>query len=63
MQITQVTFVAKNPKCLSIKPRRYLIDTLDTDEALRAAKKLLMKEKYYYRYRALPPLLIEIHSV
>ena len=62
MKVTQITFIAKNPKCLSIKPKRYLIDSIDTKGALEAAEKLLSKDKYADRYKALPALIVEVHN-
>ncbi len=63
MKISQVTFIAKNVKCVSIKPKRYLINTSCTKEALKAAKKILSEEKHADRYRPLPVLFVEVHSV
>jgi hypothetical protein len=60
MQITQVTFMAKNVKCTSIKPKRYLINTVDLDKALEAASDRLKLEKHYERYIALTPIIIEV---
>ena len=63
MKITQITFIAKNPKCVSIKPKRYLIDSIDTNDALEAAEKLLSEDKHADRYRALPAIIIEVNEV
>ena len=62
MQVTQITFIAKNAKCVSIKPKRYLINTNCTFEALTAANELLQKEKHFELYRALPALIMEVHD-
>lgn len=62
MKVTQVTFVAKNTKCMSIKPIRYFIDTVDLDLAIEAANELLRLEKHFERYVALTPVIIEIHN-
>ena len=63
MQITQVTFIAKNVKCTSIKPKRYLINTVDSVLALEVASERLKLEKHYERYISLTPIIIEILDV
>ena len=63
MKITQITFIDKNPKCVSNKPKRYLINTSDKTEALEEAEKLLREEKHFDRYRALPAITINVHDV
>ena len=60
MQITQVTFIAKNVKCTSIKPKRYLVDTVDSDKALEVASQRLKLKKHYDRYIALTPIIIGV---
>lgn len=62
MIIAQVTFIPKNPKCVSLKIRRYLVDTGDKNEALEVASKLLKAEKHFDKYSALPVLLVNIHD-
>lgn len=62
MQIVQITFVTKNPKCISIKPKRYLINTKCTFDALEEAEKLLSEEKHADRYKPLPALIMEVHE-
>ncbi len=62
-RITQITFIAINAKCVSLKPKRYLFNTTDIIEATKKAKNILSKEKYYDKYRVLPALLIKIHEV
>ena len=63
MQVTQVTFIAKNVKCTSIKPKRYLINTVDEDKALNSANKQLKLEKHYDRYVALTPIIVDVFNV
>ena len=41
MIFKQVTFVPKNPKCVSLKPIRYNIDTVFDDSARMKALSLL----------------------
>ena len=65
MKIAQITFVAKNHKCTSAQPRRYLLNTSNGVKALGAAIELLKQdeEKNFDLYRALPSLFIDIHDV
>tara|TARA_R110000850_G_scaffold100316_4_gene207520 strand:- start:8161 stop:8352 length:192 start_codon:yes stop_codon:yes gene_type:complete len=63
MQITQVTFMTNNKKCTSIKPKRYLINTVDLDLALEVANERLKLEKHHERYIALTPVIVEIFDV
>ncbi len=63
MKITQITFVPKNPKCLTVKTKRYLIATTDTFEALDKATELLKYEKHFERYKALPAIIINVHDI
>lgn len=62
MPIAQVTFIPKNPKCVSLKIRRYLVDTGDKEEALEVASKLLKAEKHFDRYSALPVIIVDVHD-
>lgn len=63
MKITQITFVAKNIKCLSVRPVRYLFNTVNTHDALEAANELLKNEKHCDKYKALPAFIIEVNDV
>lgn len=63
MIIMQVTFVSKNPRCLSNKPRRYLINTACFISALETGEELLEKDSDKSLYRALPVIKIEVHEV
>ncbi|MCJ8293368.1 MAG: hypothetical protein MJK15_03085 [Colwellia sp.] len=65
MKITQITFVAKNPKCVSIKPRRYIFNTSNGVKALGAAMILLKQDeqKNFDQYRNLPSLIIHVNEI
>ncbi len=61
--ISQVTFIAKNEKCTSLQPKRYLINTDDKHLALSKGYQLLMKEKHCDLYKALPVKFLDVHDV
>jgi len=63
VKITEVTFIAKNKKCVSIKPKRYRINTENHEMALEVANRLLSKDKYFERYKSLPPITLTVHEV
>ena len=63
MNVTQITFVAKNPKCVSVKPKRYFVNTTCSIDAISVASELLKNEKHYDKYKALPALIIKVHDV
>ncbi len=53
----------KNVKCVSLKFKRYLIDTDDILEALEVATELLKKEKHFDLYSVLPVILVDVHDI
>lgn len=63
VKITQITFIAKNPKCTSIQPKRYLLNTENKLIALEAAEALLSYEKNADEYRVLPAVTVEVLDV
>ena len=63
MKVTQITLITNSKKCTSIKPKRYLINTVDLDEALEVANERLKLEKHHERYIALTPVIVEIFDV
>lgn len=62
MIFKQVTFISINPKCVSLKPVRYNIDTVCEDSAIRKAKFLLNEEcEHADRYRLLSVIDKQLH--
>lgn len=62
MIFKQVTFVPVNPKCVTLKPIQYNIDTVFDDSAKRKALSLLTKNcKYAERYRLESIIDCELH--
>lgn len=61
--ISQVTYIAKNEKCASLKDKKYLINTEDKHIALSVGQTLINKEKHGDLYKALPVKLVEMFNV
>ena len=61
MIFKQVTFVPVNPKCVSLKPITYSIDTLLNDSAKRKALSLLNEEAHHERYRLISIVDVTLH--
>ena len=62
MIFKQVTFVPVNPKCVSMKPIRYNIDTVFDDSAKKKAWSLLRENcEHAERYRLLSIIDCELY--
>lgn len=61
--ISQVTYTAKNEKCVSLHDKEYLINTEDKYIALSVGQTLINKEKHGDKYKALSVKLIEMFEV